>query len=143
MTYTNGKTMNVSIQKISESELQQIVASARAARAKGIIVKPAADVPVACAAFSGEWTGTWGYGVGQQWLWVVGIDANCTAKFAYLSHARPPVGFATAEIKNGTLSFPCNRSAGTCNFKRRGDALDAWYSGAPEDRNNATFEKIQ
>lgn len=145
ISYRNGETKTIKIQKLSENELQLKVVAVQNARAKTIIIRPVADVPADCAALSGEWTGAWSQGgIGQYWLWVVGVDTNCMAKFAYLSHSRPPVGFATAVIKNGALSFICNSSTGgTCVFKRSGNMLHANYSNPSGGSNYAAFEKIQ
>lgn len=111
-TLTNGTAKPVKVQKVSEEELQARIATAKAARAAGVIVKPNSNVPELCAAFSGQWTGTWSQGgIGQYWLWVVEIDANCTAKYAYLSHPNPPRGFAKTKIEDGAFIIP-NRSTG-------------------------------
>lgn len=144
-TFTyKGTTKAIKIEKILEGDLQLKVATAKAARAATIIVKPAADVPASCASFSGEWTGTWSQGgIGQYWLWVVGIDANCVAKFAYLSHPRPPVGFTTVEIKDGALPIVNRSTGGTSIIERHGDELWARYSNPSGGTNNAVFKKVQ
>lgn len=124
---------------LAQTPPQQVQTEAPAA---SIIVKPAADVPASCGSFSGEWTGSWSQGgIGQQWLWVAAVDANCMAKYAYLSHSRPPERFRTAEIKNGALSVSCG-GGGACIFERHGDSLWARYSGS-QGTNSAVFEKIQ
>jgi hypothetical protein len=144
MTYTNGKIMKLTIQKISEDELQVKVAAAQAARAANLIVKPAMDVPAQCAAFSGRWTGTWGYGVGQQWLWVTSIDNRCMAKVAYLGSGKIPSRYETVEIKDGVLEWLCNKStSGACVLKRNGTDLWASYSNPSGGYNNAVFTKIE
>ncbi len=146
-TFTDkkGGTKPIRIQKVSEEELQLKIATAKSARTGSIITKPAADVPAACASLVGQWSGTWSQGgIGQNWLWVVAIDANCTAKFAYLSHERPPKGFATAQIKDGALSFVCNSSTGgTCVFDRHGEELWARYSNSSGGTNSAVFTRLQ
>jgi hypothetical protein len=148
-TFTDkkGATKAIKIQKISEDELRLKIASAKAAGAGAVIVKPAADVPASCASFSGKWTGTWHKRFGQDWLWVVKIDANCVAKFAYLSHPGSPVRFATVEIKDGALPI-VNRSGGTSIFERHGDELWARYSNPslgtqPGATNGAVFKKVE
>src|SRR5450756_1837364 len=55
----NGTTKGVTIARVSGNELSVKVASEQIARAEAIIIKPAADVPTACAALIGVWTGTW------------------------------------------------------------------------------------
>ena len=135
--YPDGtKTKPVRLERVSADQLR---AKVEASLKGPAIVKPAADVPPQCAAYSGRWTGTWGYGTGQTWLSVVGVDANCVAKFAYLSHSRSPTGFATAEIKNGDLSIPCG--SGTCTFEIHGDEIWGRYSG-PEGTNSVVKKKM-
>ncbi len=105
------------------------------------IAKPAPDVPSACAAFSGRWTGTWGHGIGQQWLWVASVDAKCSAKIAYLANSDVPSVFQTAEIKDGTLAVTCG-GVDTCKFNVRGDELHAAAYGTAGANNNAVFKKL-
>lgn len=136
-TATNGQTKGLKLEKLSEGELLAAQSRLSAARA---IQKPAADVPASCAAFSGKWTGTWGYNTGQTWLSILGVDANCVAKFTYLSHPRSSTRFETAEIKNGELSIPCG--SGTCTFNVHGDEIWGGYSG-PEGTNNVVKKRIQ
>ncbi len=143
-TTKNGVSKPIRIERTSEGELEATVEAANAIRAAGLIVKPGPDVSAEYAAFSGQWTGTWGYGRGQNWLWIVSIDRGCTAKYALLSNASPPRGFSTAEIKGGELSFLCNRSTGgTCVFSRKGDELWASYSNPAGGINNAVFGRVK
>jgi hypothetical protein len=115
------------------------ISAAQAATAA--ITKPAADVPSTCAAFSGRWTGTWGYGIGQQWLWVASVDANCRAKIAYLANSDVPSAFQTVEIKDGMLSLTCG-GVDTCKFNLRGEELYAAAYGTSGANNNAVFKRI-
>jgi len=109
-----------------------------------VITKPAPDVPSSCAPFSGQWTGTWGYGIGQQWLWVASIDAKCTAKIAYLGNSDTPSAFQAVEIKDGVLQWLCNKATGgTCTFTSRGDELGASYSNPGGGTNSAVFKKLR
>lgn len=144
-TFTTGKgeAKAVTITKISKDEQQAIRESARVA-STSIIEKPAADVPASCASFSGKWTGTWTQGgVGQNWLWVAKVEANCTAKIAYLGRNRTPSSFETVDIKDGVLQWLCNQSTGgTCVLKYQGDELLASYSNPSGGVNNAVFRRI-
>ncbi len=147
-TPKGGEAKKVTIERLSDGELQSKRAVAQSERAKTIIVKPAADVPAACAAFSGEWTGTWNQGnIGQNWLWITEVDVvntKCMTKYSFLSHANSPRGSTPAEIKDGALSFICNSSTGgTCVFKRHGDTLRVDYSNPAGGRNSAIFERVQ
>jgi hypothetical protein len=135
----NGTTKGVTIARVSENELPTKVASEQIVRAKAIIIKPAADVPTACAAFIGVWAGTWPT-VGQVWLWVAEVDAKCVAKYSYGITTKVPTTFKTAEIKNGALQF--DRPGGTVSFELRGGELLGRYVGSLGD-NNATFKKIE
>lgn len=140
-TSTSGQSKGLKLEKLSEGEL--LAAQSRLS-ATMAIEKPAADVPAPCAAFSGHWTAKWSLGGYEAWLWVAKIDAKCSIKYAYLDHARPPKSLATAEIKDGTLSFICNRSTGgTCVFERQGDDLAVSYSNPAGGTNSAVFKKIQ
>ena len=139
--FTNGTTKPINLTKLSAEELRTKVEAAL----KGPeILKPAAEVPASCAAFSGKWTGTWGYGVGQQWLWVTSIDSKCMAKIAYLGNKWPPTNYEMVEIKDGVLEWLGNKStSGTCVLKRNGDSLWANYSNPSGGTNNAVFAKIE
>lgn len=140
-TDKNEQTKPIRIQKVSEAELQLKISAAKSARASAIITKPPADVPATCAAFSGRWTGTWGYGIGQQWLWLASIDAKCTAKVAYLATNGMPTGYKTIEIKDGKLSVVCGGSD-TCTFNVVGEELYAVAYGITGSNNNAVFKKL-
>ena len=140
-TDSAGITKAVSFVRLTEDELRVKTETAQ----KGSeIKKPAGNVPASCASFSGEWTGTWSQGgVGQYWLWVVDIDTNCVAKFAYLSHSRPPMGFATVEIKDGALPIVNRSTGGTSFFERHGDELWARYSNPAGGTNSAIFKRVR
>lgn len=109
--------------------------------AAAAITKPGSDVPSSCAAFSGRWTGTWGYGIGQQWLWVASVDAKCTAKIAYLANSDLPSSFQNVDIKDGALSIVCG-GVDTCKFNVRGEELYAAAYGTAGANNNAVFKKV-
>lgn len=113
-------------------------------KAASVITAPAADVPASCASFFGGWTGTWSQGgFGAQWLRIVSVDAKCIAKFTYSSSKTIMNDFQTAEIKQGELSFVCNKSTGgTCVFERHGAELWGSYSNSGGGRNNGVFRKI-
>ncbi|MCK9381763.1 MAG: hypothetical protein M0P95_11970 [Sulfuritalea sp.] len=130
---TSGQTKGLRIEKVAENQLQ---AKIEAVLKGPEIQKPAADVPAQCASFSGKWVGTWTQG-SQDSFWVVAVDANCLAKFAYGSTSK----FASAPIANGTLSFgaPLCARDGTCSFELHGDELWARYSGG----GTAVFRKVQ
>lgn len=106
-----------------------------------VVVSPGPDVPASCAAFSGRWSGTWGYGIGQQWLWVASIDANCSARVAYLANSDVPSAFQTLEIKDGKLSLVCG-GRDTCTFSAKGDELNAAAYGNSGANNTAVFKKL-
>lgn len=146
-TFTDkkGAVKAVKVQKLSEEELQSKIAAAKAARAARVVVEPAADVPESCAAFSGKWVGRWTQGnVGQNWLWIAEIDANCIAKVSIKENDNPPKNFSAVKIRDGELSFLCNSSTGgTCVFKRSGNDLWASYSNPSGGKNSAVFEKVR
>jgi hypothetical protein len=139
---TSGPSKGIRLVKVSDDELSKVLADAQAAVA---IAKPAENVPPACAAFSGKWSGMWSQGgIGQQWLWIMSIDNKCMAKIAYVSSNNPPTSFEMVEIKDGTLEWICNRSTqGTCVMKRNGNDLWANYHNPSGGVNSAVFSKIE
>lgn len=143
-TTNDGVVKTVRIEKLTEDELRAKIAATKTARAAKAVVKPSADVPESCAAFSGQWVGRWGMGMGQNWLWVAEIDVNCMAKVSIERSDSPPNNFITVEIKGDELSFLCNSSTGgTCVFKRNGNDLWASYSNPSGGRNSAVFERLK
>lgn len=112
--------------------------------ADAVIVRPGSEVPKSCAAFVGQWSGTWGYGIGQTWLWVASVDSKCLAKVAYLSYNAIPRTFEDVEIKGDTLEWLCNKSTqGTCRLSARDDELWANYSNPGGGSNSAVFKKLR
>lgn len=133
-TSVNGQVKGLMLDKLSGAELLKAATRINAAPA---IEMPAGNVPVACAPFAGGWTGNWGFG--QRSLWVVGIDAECKAKYSYSPKTRE---FKVADIANGVLSFPCGATGGTCYFENHGDDLWGRYSGL-DGTNNSIFKKVR
>lgn len=132
-TSTSGQTKGLRVERLSEAELLNAKSRLNAPPA---IEKPAANVPASCAPFIGGWTGDWGFG--QRWLWVVGIDVDCIAKYSYSPRTKD---FKRAEIGKGVLSFLCGTTGGTCFFEYHGDELWGRYSG-PDGTNTSVFKKI-
>jgi hypothetical protein len=135
-TLMNGITRPVKIQKVSEDELLRKVSAAKA----GPFIKPADNVPDSCAGFFGGWTGNWGAHGGEQWIWIVQVDANCMAKYQTgRTGYRGP--FETAEIRKGVLST-AGAQGGTIQWSRHGDELWASYSGTA-GTTSAVHKKVQ
>jgi hypothetical protein len=136
-TGTDG-TNAAMMQKVSLTDGS--LAKLRVEQRNSVIRPPAPDVPAVCAFFFGTWTGTWSVGsAGQNWLRVVGVDANCIAKITYSGGI-----VETTEIKRGVLSFLCNKSTeGTCNFERHGDDLWGSYHNPAGGTNNGVFRKTK
>ncbi|MCL4681768.1 MAG: hypothetical protein KJZ92_10870 [Rhodocyclaceae bacterium] len=134
-TSTSGQTKGLKIERLSESELTKIKSQLNAA--VPAIDIPAASVPASCAAFIGGWTGAWP-GYDPNWLWVVAIDNECTAKYSWRPRSR---NFRSAKIEKGILSFPCSTSGGTCFFEHHGDELWGRYSGS-DGTNTSVFKKV-
>ena len=108
------------------------------------MTKPGPDVPESCARFFGGWAGDWQFKMGQQRLWVLGINADCTAQISYRESTSNavPASLIAAEIKQGNLAVPCGRG-GTCTFQARGDEVYASYTDPFGGRNTAVFQKIK
>ena len=136
ITFTNGSVKGLTLEKLSDAELLQAVAKIKAGPA---IEMPASNVPASCAPFIGGWTGKWG-GLGQRYLWVVGIDAGCKAKYAYGS--KMASNFKVIEVSKGVFSFPCGTTGGLCHFEHHGDELWGRYSG-PDGTNTSVYKKVQ
>lgn len=125
--------------------LVRLIAKQKAEESAGVNpIPPTSDVPASCAAFFGSWVGTWGYGIPDQRLRVIEVDAKCIAKYSYANSKIVANVFKTSEIKDGVLSFVCNSdTGGTCVFKPNGNTIDGSYSNSSGGRNNATFKKVQ
>ncbi|MFZ2652567.1 MAG: hypothetical protein WA210_20895 [Burkholderiaceae bacterium] len=132
-TLKSGGVKDLTIVRISEEARLQLLQAGTSLS----IRKPGPDVPVACAAFIGSWTGDWGFG--KRWFWVTEIDAKCIAKYSY--GPQKPNGFRSMEIKDGKISFTCGNSGGTCSFTSHGDELWASYGGT-DGSNNTVFQKV-
>jgi hypothetical protein len=106
-----------------------------------VIQPPSADVPAACAAFSGGWSGEWPR-FGRIYLWVVSIAPDCKAQVLYGKTAKPTSSekLSPATIKANTLSLP-RPDGGTTTFEMGSDALNAQYTG-PSPTNAATMYRI-
>jgi hypothetical protein len=108
------------------------------------ITLPGSDVPKECAAFIGGWAAKWEKGGYENWLWVTKVDSNCLATNGYQKIGVFPSNYRETIIKNGELSFICNRSTGgTCIFTRVGDDLSVSYSNPSGGTNSAIFKRIQ
>jgi len=127
-TAVNGQTKSVTIKRASEAELTVAVTPS--------IMLAGPGVPAACAALLGGWTGDWGFG--KRILWVIEVTPPCTVRYAYSPKIRD---FQQVEAKNGTLSFPCGSSGGTCHFIARSDELWGRYDGL-DGSNNTVYKKI-
>lgn len=137
-TLKNGNVKEVSIIRMSATEAQQIAQL----KPTSTIQVPGADVPAACAAFSGGWGGEWPL-QGFISLWVVSIDSNCVAKVAYGRSVKPPTlkqTLSAAPIKTGALYLQ-RPDGGTTTFELKSDALSASYAG-PGGANSAIMRRL-
>ncbi len=146
-SFTNKKGLQktAGMKPVSETDIPGIAAAERQSQTQEAIVQPGADVPLACAFFSGEWQGTWSVsGYGQLFLWVEAIDKNCNAKIRYSD--KPIRGKSSLNVEmqkdNGSFSFVCNQSTGgTCVITRKGEGAYVNYSNPQGGRNGAYLEK--
>ena len=139
-TWRSGSVRSVKLDRTSDEALQKRAAELTASLQQAAIKAPGQDVPAMCAGFHGGWTGRWGYGVGEEWLWVAQVDADCVARYRFgrTGYNGP---FGTAQIRNGVLSTPCAQG-GTCSFERHGDDLWGRWSGG-SGTNPITLRKVQ
>lgn len=129
--------------RTSEEDIKRMEADFR----NPLAAKPGPDVPAACAAFFGGWTGTWAQAnQGQQSIWIVGIRPDCTFRFSFrvTSDLAPPSTFpGNGEIKGNSMTIRCGTQVGTCSFQNRGDRLWASYVDASGNLNNGVFQKME
>ena len=109
-----------------------------AATATPEIRSPSPDTPPACAAFLGGWHGVWPIS-GFVYLWVVDVDKDCIATFAYAKNTNPSA-FKTAKIVNGAL--PTANSSGEVYFSRAEAGLSARFVGNGGE-SFAKFSKVK
>lgn len=143
----SGRAMDVTITRFTEETKAQIAQ----AKALADMKAPGADVPAECAAFFGHWAGRWSQGqgnFGELHLRVAEVKAangQCTARYSFASPPSPIPAPYKADIKNGELSFVCNRSTGgTCIFTVKGEStLYGSYSNPSGGVNNGVFNRIK
>lgn len=144
-TGRNGKGKPVKIRKLTDAEVQSIVASAKALR-EGKLIPPGLNVPDTCGSFFGGWSGSWNSGAfNAQKLWVASVEPDCTVKYSYTTtdSVELPKSFRNTEIRNGVLSLPCGPGmAGTCKFVRNGEEIWRTYSG-PGYPDSGVMKKIR
>ena len=142
-TLKSGNVRAVTFVRTTEEALKQLLAKAPPASVPAPLIQPPApDVPPDCAAFSGAWGGEWPV-VGYASLWVLSIDAKCTAKVIYPAGPRMPSPTqprSEAPIDGRVLVLK-RPDGGTTSFELSGDAINATYSG-PSGINRATLRKI-
>jgi len=138
-----GLQKTASMRRVSAEDISNIATTERERQAQEAIIPPGADVPRACAFFSGEWEGSWNVsGYGQFFLWVEAIDKNCYAKIRYSD--KPIRGKTSLNIhmEDERFSFVCNQNTGgTCVVTQKGEGIYVSYSNQQGGRNGAYLEK--
>ena len=114
-------------------------------RTQAAMVPLAAEVPPECAAFHGQWAGTWSFG--QMYLRVVeakSADGKCTVRFSYSGLDRAIPADKTAEVTGGSIQFTCSSSGSTCAFRYDGKDLQASlsYVTGGSTRDVAVFRRV-
>jgi hypothetical protein len=135
-TARSGAVKPVTLEQISADTLAKRVAANRPA-----IIQATPDVPAECAALIGGWTGHWGMHGGEQWLWVVEVNAACVAKYQ-IGRTGYWGPFDTAVIQKGVLTT-AGAQGGTINWERHGDELWASYSGPGGISTSAVHKKVE
>jgi hypothetical protein len=112
-------------------------------RKKEAIIQPSQEIPEICAAFFGTWLGKWSNGnFEEQRLHITEVSSSCKAKLSYSATRNLSRDFEIAEIRDGVLSFVCNKSTnGTCSFSYQNGNLNASYHNPAGGTNGATFKK--
>lgn len=138
---------NTTLQRIDNDPALQARAEADQ-KAAMATVPPAPDVPSACAAFYGQWSGTWSQGgLGELYLRVAEVKSvgdKCLVRYSYTPSRTPVPAKDTVEVQRGAITFVCNSSTGgTCVFARNGDIISASYTNPGGGRNDGTFKRIE
>lgn len=112
------------------------------------VVPPGTDVPSECAAFYGQWAGTWSQGsFGELYFRVAEVKPagdKCIVRYSYSTSKTPVPARETAEVRSGTITFVCNKgTGGTCVFERRGETLSASYRNPAGNSNDGTFKRVE
>lgn len=143
-TFKNGSVKSVLIARTAAAATKE---AARAAVDPAAIQPLAPGVPPECAAFHGTWAGTWAQGGFRElYLRVVEVKfsgGKCAARYSFNDATSAVPAPYTAEIRDGTMSFVCNRSTGgTCVFKRSGNEMWASYTNPMGGTNNGVFKAV-
>lgn len=106
------------------------------------------DVPAECSGYVGTWVGRWSLGSsGEQYLRIAevwSIDGKCMARYSYSSSPTTVPGNAIIEIKDGAITFICNRSTGgICVFTHKGESLWAGYKNSIGGGNSGVFKRVE
>lgn len=137
----DGKVKGVIIAK-SSGDLQVATVGNDASTKSG------KDVPAECSGYVGTWVGHWSLGsYGMLYLRIAevwSIGGKCMARYSYSSSSTTVPGKATVEIKDGTITFVCNRSTGgTCVFTRKDESLWGSYRDSMGGGNNGVFKRVE
>lgn len=105
---------------------------------KPIAIPSNADIPSACAVFSGEWQGFWN---GDARLLVANIDRDCYADYVY---SKKSVSRGRSKIEGGKLSFT-SKAGAALSFQHTEGKLEATYLGGENARTSlyTTFTRIK
>jgi hypothetical protein len=128
--FRSAQVKPVRLVRVSDAEFDRHRSERIARAANHGIVPPGPDVPPACAAFVGGWVGPWTTCTvvgAERWLWVVEVDAACTAKVSTGPNGyRGP--FTRGTIRNGVLLTPCDDGQ-DCKYERVGEKLWGSWQG--------------
>lgn len=120
-----GETSEVTIEKISQSELEKLRDVETIAK-KTRIKKPSARAPESFAVFSGAWSGTFerrvqDFSLIKIWIWIHEVKANGDVTFSFSESDTPVTPPRKSRIVDGTFEWPC--ADGICSLKPKGDRL--------------------
>lgn len=107
------------------AEIRARAETAQRDRTQASIRPPGLDVPPACAAFSGVWSGTWSNSaLRRTWLWVMEIETDCSIRYAWRDQMGPPPRLFAGRIIDGELEIPMTDGRRTI-LRRSGDKVVA------------------
>ncbi|WP_128003689.1 hypothetical protein [Piscinibacter defluvii] len=142
-TTKGGSVRDVTISRVLDGKLPQALPK------KDLVAMVPLDpsTPSECAAFYGEWVGTWSVGGAGDVRFrvpeVTYAEGKCRIRFSY-SSARVAVPDAreTAEFTDSSFSYLCNKSTnGTCVFSFSGSDLWVNYKNLSGGTNSAVLKR--
>lgn len=102
----------------------------------------AEQVPPACAAFLGDWSGTWSQGFyGTQRIQVTQVSPQCVATLAYSPTPEASKVAHQLPIRDGVIAFTCNVPGSQCRMEVLEGVLRFTYQDPSGFVNHGAFRR--